>query len=393
MSATIEFFPVGNGDMTLLTLQSGRRLLIDINIRLAADDENDEDWPDVAAMLRSRLDRDADGRLFVDAFLLSHPDKDHCLGLERHFHLGSPENWKAKDDKILIREMWSSPIVFRRKKDVDGTLWSDAEAWWTEARRRVNLYKSTANKAIIQDGDRVQILGEDRDGKADGIDDILVRAGAYIEKICGQIDGTFRGLLLGPHLVSKKDAEVLTGKNHSSTIIRFAIKADANSDACRFLTGGDAEVENWERVWARNEGEPDRLSYDILLAPHHCSWHTLSYDSWSKLREKAEVSAEARKALGQARNDATIVASSNEIHDDEFDPPCIRAKQEYESILALKKGVFLCTSEECAEDVLLFTVSGTGPRRGGNGGGGVFSIGNGTTPPRMTEKQGGGRYA
>jgi len=393
MSATIEFFPVGNGDMALLTLQSGRRLLMDINIRTAADDENNEDWPDVAAMLRSRLDRDADGRLFVDAFLLSHPDRDHCLGLERHFHLGSPNSWKSKDDKILIREMWSSPIVFRRKKDVDGELCPDAQAWWTEARRRVNLYKDTANKASIQDGDRVQVLGEDKNGKTDGIEDILVKTGTYIERICGQLDGTFRGLLLGPRLVSKEDAETLTGKNHSSTIIRFSIKADANADACRFLTAGDAEVANWERVWARNRGEPDRLSYDILLAPHHCSWHSLSHDSWSDLRERAEVSADARHALSQARASATIVASSNEILDDDVDPPCIRAKREYESILSSKKGAFLCTSEECTDDVLLFTINGAGPRRGSGGTGGAFSIGGGTATPRMADKRGGGRYA
>jgi hypothetical protein len=149
MSATIEFFPVGNGDMTLLTLESGRTILIDVNIRKAADDEDDEDAVDVAELLRDRLQRDADGRLYVDAFLLTHPDEDHCRGLPRHFHLGKPGEWNKKDDKILIREMWSSPIIFRRAKDVEGSLCEEAEDWWAEARRRVNLYKSAKQKSSV----------------------------------------------------------------------------------------------------------------------------------------------------------------------------------------------------------------------------------------------------
>lgn len=82
MVARIAFFPVGNGDMTLIELESGRKIVIDVNVRAAADDQDDE-TPDVAKMLRERLSRDGQGRLYVDAFLLSHPDKDHCSGRMR----------------------------------------------------------------------------------------------------------------------------------------------------------------------------------------------------------------------------------------------------------------------------------------------------------------------
>ena len=38
MTAMLSFFPVDNGDMTLVAPESGRTLLIDLNIRAAADD-------------------------------------------------------------------------------------------------------------------------------------------------------------------------------------------------------------------------------------------------------------------------------------------------------------------------------------------------------------------
>jgi hypothetical protein len=397
MTAKIEFFPVGNGDMTLVTLESGRKILIDVDIRAAADDETDDTGVDVASLLRNRLERDTDGRLYIDAFLLTHPDQDHCRGLEGHFHLGRPADWKERDDKILIREMWSSPIIFRRKKDVAGSLCKDAEAWWAEARRRINLYNAATQKSSIADGDHIQVLGEDKDGKTDNLVDILVKTDCEIRKICGKADGSFSAWLLAPHLVSKEEAEKLSGKNHSSIVARFSIKGGDTDDAARFLIGGDAEVENWDRVWSRNKDDKDRLSYDILLAPHHCSWHSLSYDSWSDKKEKAEASPDARSALSQARNKAFIIASSNEVKDDDNDPPCIRAKREYEAIITDVQGSFLCTDEECDDDVLLFEIDTDGPVRGkkkSNSGGGSILLGAATADrPRIVEKQGGGRYA
>lgn len=386
MAAKLEFFPVHNGDMTLLTLESGRTILIDINIRKDADDENNDESVDVATLLRDRLERDADGRLYVDAFLLTHPDADHCRGLDRHFHLGKAKDWKKDDDKIFIREMWSSPIIFRRKKDVDGSLCADAEAWWAEARRRVKLYKEAKDKSSVKDGDRIQILGEDkRDNEA--ISDIVVKIDTEITKICGAVDDAFRAWLLAPHLVSDEEAKELTGKNHSSTVIRFSIKGGDKDDAGRFLTGGDAEVENWERVWSRNKKRKGRLSYDILLAPHHCSWGALSHDSWSGKGEDAEVSSDARDALSQARDNAFIIASCKEIKDDKDDPPCIRAKREYVDILESVSGDFLCTTEECGEEVLSIEIGADGPKRDT----GSRSVKK--AEPKMTDKKGGGRYA
>jgi hypothetical protein len=121
--------------------------------------------------------------------------------------------------------------------------------------------------------------------------------------------------------------------------------ADGKVDAGRFLTGGDAEVAIWERLWELHASAADWFSYDILLAPHHCSWHSLSYDSWSDLGEDAKVNPNARKALSQTRKGAVIVASSNPIKDDDNDPPCIRAKREYEAIAKDASGSFKCVSE------------------------------------------------
>ena len=362
MVARISFLAVGNGDMTLIELESGRKILIDVNIRTAADNP-DDDTPDVGKELRDRLGRDAQGRLYLDAFLLSHPDQDHCRGLQRRFHLGPPDDWSQKADKIFIRELWSSPMVFRRASR-QHVLCDEAKAFNSEARRRVARFRAVG--AGVGEGDRILILGEDENGKTGDLTSILVKVDQTFSRVNGQYDYSMTTRLLAPGPKNEaEDEEELRSKNHSSTILRFSLLGGGKADAGRFLTGGDAEVAIWERLWDRHAANADWLSYDILLAPHHCSWHSLSYDSWSDLGEKAKVNANARKALSQTRKGAVIVASSDPIKDDDNDPPCIRAKREYAAIATDAGGSFRCVGEYPSAkkpETMEFEIGADGPR-------------------------------
>lgn len=365
MPTTITFFPVDNGDMTLVKFgdASGTTLLIDVNIRQDADDPDNDDCRDVAQDLRARLKKDAKGRPYVDAFLLSHPDQDHCRGLARHFYLGALADYPDDDadyadKKIVIRELWSSPIVFRRASK-NHTLCDDAKAFNGEARRRVAANRK--NNFNVEDGDRIKVLGKDIDGKTDDLTPICHEVNSVFSTIRGSASMFFSARLLGPfEPQDDEDKEELMAKNQSSVIINFTLAADSSTPkGANFLTGGDAEVYIWREQWARHKHEPYVFEYDLLQAPHHCSWHTLSEDSWSDKRREVKVDGDARKALSQANQGAFIVASSKPIVDDANDPPCIRAKEEYVDILSSKSGTFYCTGEypkKSAVEPLEFTV-------------------------------------
>ena len=360
MPVETSHFKVANGDMSLMKTNSGRFILIDINIGTSADDEN-EDAPNVGAQLRDALDRDGDGRLFVDAFMLTHPDMDHCSGLENHFHLGKIEDWSAEDDKIVIREMWSSPIVFKRASS-SNKLCADAKAWATEARRRVEMFRQDED---IEDGSRILILSEDADGKTDDLTDILIKTGETISVICGETDDSFKAILLAPlSITDDEDEEELLSKNNSSVITQFTLAIDGTENAAQYLYGGDAEVVIWEKIWAEYSATPEVLAYDVLIAPHHCSWRSLSHDSWSKKGKDAVVSDDARSALSQANGGAIILASSKSVVDDDNDPPCIRAKDEYEDILSAANinGEFRCLQDENGDKPVQMEITKDGPK-------------------------------
>jgi len=77
------------------------------------------------------------------------------------------------------------------------------------------------------------------------------------------------------------------------------------------------------------------------------------------------VSQPAREALSQARKGAIVVASSKPIKDDDNDPPCIRAKREYEDIAKSAGGSFICVGERPTErnpGVMEFEIGQHGPR-------------------------------
>ncbi|HEV2950433.1 MAG TPA: hypothetical protein VGX70_23840 [Gemmataceae bacterium] len=351
MSTTTTCFPVGNGDMTLICLgdKAGTTILIDCNIRAAADDP-DDDTRDVAKDLRDRIKRDSKGRPFVDAFLNTHPDADHCRGAKKHFHLGPVKDYADdkkpdKEKKILIGEIWSSPIVFRRASK-EHTLCEDAEAFQKEAIRRVLLAREK-NCAGIESGDRVLILGEDIDGKTDDLRGILVKLDEVFDRVNGTHNQLFKARLLAPLPVSDdEDEEDQLGKNHSSVVLNIELADTSERKTVKnFLIGGDADVLIWEKLWEKHEKKPEVLAYDSMLTPHHCSWHTLSHDSRTDLGDDAQVSAHAKSALSQIRQGGYIIASSCPIKDDDCDPPCHAAKLEYESIVEGAEGEFLCTDE------------------------------------------------
>ncbi len=240
------------------------------------------------------------------------------------------------------------------------TLCDDAAAFDKEARRRVKYWRTYHSAGS---GNRILIMGEDTKGKTDDLGPIVIKSGEKFSRIDGQdYPLFFKAHLLAPAPHDNDAAlEEQLSKNESSVVMNMEISPSAYSiSKARFLVGGDAAVLIWERMWERFKESPAVLEYDLLLAPHHCSWRTLSYDSWSEKHEKAQLNQGARNALGQARSGATIVASSKAILDDDIDPPNIRAKREYKDILDGVDGWFGCTGDLKDEAVLEFTVESDG---------------------------------
>ena len=104
----IKFYPVDNGDTVLIKVPNAT-VQIDANIR------DNNDCYDVMSDILNELVTDNKGRYHLDLFMLTHPDEDHCRGIDNNYYLGDPDKYSDSDkenDLVIIDELMVTPMLF-----------------------------------------------------------------------------------------------------------------------------------------------------------------------------------------------------------------------------------------------------------------------------------------
>lgn len=108
MEHLIKFYPVENGDCTLIKLDNGKTVVVDCQfLNDIYDQKGCQIRFDVKADLLKELAKDENGNPYVDLFISTHPHDDHCKGFEGNFYHGNPQNYdkKTNKDEIIIGEL------------------------------------------------------------------------------------------------------------------------------------------------------------------------------------------------------------------------------------------------------------------------------------------------
>jgi hypothetical protein len=351
MPGEVCYYPVRNGDTTLITTPSGERVLVDCKFI-------DEDPPyDVRSDLTDRLD-EREGRPYLPAFILTHGDEDHCLGFERAFHTGPPSEYVVDEEDehppILIGTLWFSPHILS-----DEELCPDAEAYKNEAERRLELHRERAPEKDTP-GNRIVVVGYKSDEGFEGLpDDIVFPAGSLIESVDHVAQPDFRMFVHAPFRDSLDNEAV---QRNDTSIAFMAAFGEGGENESAFFFGGDANYAVLEEILRQTRLHENEkwLEYDVLQTPHHCSWSTFNETPYA---ENDEPSSEVLELLECKREGARIIASSKPIEDDDDNPPHLPAKDEYVKVVGTEQ--FFCTSEHPDEDnpqPIVFTVTSEGPK-------------------------------
>lgn len=342
----VTVFAAGNGDAIFLEAR-GKRILTDVNYCKAAQ-EGEDGYPDIGETIRQAC---VDDHLHL--FVLTHPDEDHLRGFTELFHTGTPETHDPDPDegsvKIIIDEMWCSPYGAEPNYTTDVS-----KPVIEEIQRRKKLLGTERGKQI---GNRLRTL-----------DAVNTPSGEFAARICWE--------LLAPTpaeaTIPEGEDDNRPSSNPSSLVIRWAIGIDDRDNLV--LLGGDSTVDVWERIRKDNhESSPGRLSWNILVPPHHTSRYTLGRKDEN---DQFHYSDEAIDALSGQQGTGWMVSSSKEILNNNDDPPSWSAKQRYLKILANGGEVsddvrsrFLCTGEhdngKPGNVVFYLTKRGPSQSRGG----------------------------
>lgn len=319
MADKITFFPVGNGDMTMIKFQDRTTILIDCNIRM-----DDEKPYDCLEYLQEYLPKEDSGS-YVDAFVLTHHHEDHCLGASELFWFGDPA--KRPAGKALVKEL----IVTPRLLTDDEIKNEHAKAVRKEADRRLALW---GKEAFNSDGNRMQIIGYSTE--LSGYEEMTTVAGNQIGMINGKNCTGYELFVLGP--VKKDTDDEDANINDTSIVLKITFVKSNYKPTKRIvmIAGGDELCDNLVDIINKNPG----MTFDVLIAPHHCSWHSISNEDSSE----GEAHDTIKQFLDASRDKAHVIASSKPIKRDGDNPPSYRARNVYRNHLD-DADRFICLGE------------------------------------------------
>lgn len=323
----LKFYPVGNGDTTFLRLNNKSTILIDCKIRNGEEDASGNTIYDVKNDLLDNLEK-RDSNPFLDLFILTHPDEDHCLGYEKNFYTGSPDNYSQSNrdnDEIMVDELWVTSSVFN---DDDN---SDAKALKKEAERRRKLYQDDdSNKNKV--GNKLRIIGYDGDERFESVPNSIPGEILTLQDINGSNEEILEIFIHAPFKKSLIDSQAVKDKNSTSIVLQIRLKEEASQEDwdCFILTGGDADHYRWDQVLQKSKDHEneDRLEWNIFQSPHHCSWSFFN-DVPYENDENKEPKESSLEILDYQLETAYIVASSKKVLSEKPNPPHQAAKDEY----------------------------------------------------------------
>ena len=243
----LVFWPVGNGDSTTIVVDSQTYLQVDLNQREKSEDDDDPGWSVVDELVESLPT--VDGRPYLAAFALTHPDQDHCRGFVKLL------------DEVDIGELWFTPRVFREfKKD----LCDDAEEFKKEAERRVKETISVNGDPGA--GNRVRVFGYSElleDEFEHFPEDRLTIPGNGLTVIDEKdVSEKFRAFVHAPF----KDDDA---GERNDTSLGMQVTLSEGDKRIRALLLGDLSYPIIRRIFKVSDA--DDLAWNVLLAPHHCS--------------------------------------------------------------------------------------------------------------------------
>jgi hypothetical protein len=357
---SIKFYPVENGDTTLINLKDGTTLMVDCKLRISAEDPDDATKYDVKKdLVESLLKRN--NNLFTDVLILTHADKDHCHGFKKHFYSGNPVDYSdsnRSNNEIIIDELWVTSMLFSNVSDQS----EDANAVRNEANRRIRMQKDHKDKN--KRGNRIKLIGYDDSAKFEYVEAYV--PGREVNIFNDEIKRDFSLFIHAPFKDTLITAKAEKDRNSSSIAFqaRFKINSWDTSFAARILMGGDADHYVWQQILQKSKKHSriEALKFDVFLAPHHCSWTYFNDVPYENNTTPKDYSLEI---LDYALPNAYIIASSRKVVNAKPNPPHYSAKEEYIKKLDNKNN-FLNTAIDPTEEApepIEFIIESTGVKK------------------------------
>lgn len=356
----LTFYPLGsnqNADTTLVDLENGKKLLFDYAAVAKLDDPN-EKGIDLAKTLDDDLSEA--GKAGYDITAFTHSDDDHTRGADEFFHFDHSKKYQSDGRHTL------------------GTLWVPANTI-TESRNDLTVASTLIQAEAryrLREGYGIRVFSRPKKLEGwlnsqgltlDSRRDLITDAGQLAPELTLANDGV--EFFVHAPFAWRQDKNTLIDRNGDSLVMQATFMA--NRQLTRFFLGADVTHGALSEIVdiSKLHDNEDRLLWDVMKLPHHCSYLTLGPDRG----EDKTVPVENVKWLfeTQGQNGCIIVSSSKPIPskgtkaDKDVQPPHRQAANYCRGVVADKDGEFVVTMEhpkESAPKPIVVEISGLGAK-------------------------------
>lgn len=376
MTTTLGFYPVGNGDTSLLKLHNGRWVLMDYRHQAQGEDST---TPVIDLRARLLEELDAASRNDFDVVAFTHADADHIGGCSDFFFLDHSSKYQ-KGRRAKIKTLWV-PAAMILDQGVDSSECDECGILRDEARYRL---KNNYGVRVFSRPKELEKWLKSAGLTLDSRRHLITDAGQCAPEFTVQSDGV-EFFCHSPFVKHCEGGDVL--RNEAGLV--FSVRFEISGRRVQYFAIGDADygvLEDIVNITAYHHNE-DRLDWHLLKAPHHCSYTALSSEKGTKETTPTEGVA---NLLKHGQTGGYVVASCNPIDEDreaeeQTQPPHIQAKRCYTTYLGITRGRrVMVTMEEpdrAKPEPLVFEITALGLQPLGRPRSGA-AIAAMTTPPR-----------
>jgi hypothetical protein len=340
---SVTFYPVGNGDTSLIETKSGKLILMDFYQRQSSTDPTKPEF-DVAAALRAKLV--AADRNYLDVVAFTHADLDHINGSTNVFHLEHAKTYQG-DGRIVIKELWvPAALLLEIENDDVGS--EELMVWGREARHR--LKHKTGIKVFSHPAELTDLITL-WDMPVAEIAELIVDAGTVLNTFTLQHDGV-EFFVHSPWMQRCDESSAGNKGWRNGAALVFNVRFNAQGQLFDYLVIGDATTHVLDDLVSttQRKNRADRLQWDLLHIPHHCSYLALA-DIGYKGSYATEPTAKVKELLNMGKKGSYMICSSEAFQSGKaaeaaIHPPHIQARRTYEAYLQAVGGQALIVTGE-----------------------------------------------
>lgn len=317
----ITIFPLGNADSCLVELQNGELLLFDY--AAMRDPNNDQDLRcDLPKELRDRLE--AVDRDYFDVVAFTHLDNDHIKGSTGFFRLEHDAKYQSSD-RIKINILWV-PAALVTEDDLGD---EEAKILQKEARYR---FKEGKGIRVLSRPQRLKDWCDKNGVDFKSRSELITDAGWCAPEFSLLSHGV-EFFVHSPFAKHLNECEV-EDRNRDSIVMHATF--DVNGSETKVFLMGDAThdvLSDIVQITKDRKKREERLEWDVLKLPHHCSYLSLGPEKGTDKTKPDELVKYLYEEKG--RENALIISTSEPIPakgtaaDEDKNPPHREAANYY----------------------------------------------------------------